>query len=106
MFAPLTLLMNLEQRQWDAGMCRLLRIPQAVLPRIVPSAARIAVTRGVPGLPDGVPIAGIAGDQHAALFGQACFAVGDAKCTYGTGAFLLVNLKRLKSAETTDAKQH
>ncbi len=43
------------------------------------------------GLPDGIPIAGIAGDQQAALFGQACFAPGDAKCTYGTGAFLLMN---------------
>jgi glycerol kinase len=48
-------------------------------------------TRGVPGLPDGIPVAGCAGDQQAALFGQACFAPGDAKCTYGTGAFLLVN---------------
>ena len=47
--------------------------------------------RGVPGLPDGIPIAGIAGDQQAALFGQACFAPGDAKCTYGTGAFILMN---------------
>ncbi len=47
--------------------------------------------RAVPGLPDGIPITGIAGDQHAALFGQACFEQGDAKCTYGTGAFLLVN---------------
>ena len=65
--------------------------PHAVLPVIVPSAARVAVTRGVPGLPDGIPITGMAGDQHAALFGQACFAPGDAKCTYGTGAFLLVN---------------
>jgi glycerol kinase len=45
----------------------------------------------VPGLPDGIPIAGIAGDQQAALFGQACFAVGESKCTYGTGAFLLMN---------------
>jgi glycerol kinase len=83
--------MNLETRCWDATLCRLLRIPEQVLPKIVPSAARVAMTRGVPGLPDGVPIAGIAGDQHAALFGQACFAVGEAKCTYGTGAFLLVN---------------
>jgi glycerol kinase len=89
--ASRTLLMHLEQRAWDADMCRLLRVPQAILPRIVPSAARLAVTRGVPGLPDGVPIAGLAGDQHAALFGQACFDEGDAKCTYGTGAFLLVN---------------
>jgi glycerol kinase len=89
--ASRTLLMNLEGRAWDPAMCRLLRVPEAVLPRIVPSAARIAVTSGVPGLPDGIPIAGLAGDQHAALFGQACFATGDAKCTYGTGAFLLVN---------------
>jgi glycerol kinase len=89
--ASRTLLMNLEERSWDPVMCRLLRVPEAVLPRIVPSAARIAVTSGVPGLPDGIPISGLAGDQHAALFGQACFAAGDAKCTYGTGAFLLVN---------------
>jgi glycerol kinase len=86
-----TLLMNLERRAWDAEMCRLLRVPASLLPRIVPSSARVTVTRGVAGLPDGVPIAGIAGDQHAALFGQACFGLGDAKCTYGTGAFLLVN---------------
>jgi glycerol kinase len=52
----------------------------------------VGTTRGVKGLPDGIPIAGIAGDQHAALFGQGCLAVGDAKCTYGTGAFLLVNV--------------
>jgi glycerol kinase len=62
------------------------------LPRIVPSAAQVATTRGVRGLPDGIPIAGIAGDQHAALFGQGCLRSGDAKCTYGTGAFLLVNV--------------
>ena len=72
-------------------MCELLRVPAAVLPRIVPTAGAIGRTLGVPGLPDGVPIAGIAGDQQAALFGQACFAPGDAKCTYGTGAFVLVN---------------
>ncbi|HEY3496612.1 MAG TPA: glycerol kinase GlpK [Polyangiaceae bacterium] len=89
--ASRTLLMRLAERSWDPELCALLRVPSAVLPRIVPSAARVAVTRGVPGLPDGIPIAGIAGDQHAALFGQACFATGDAKCTYGTGAFLLVN---------------
>jgi glycerol kinase len=48
--------------------------------------------KGFPGLPDGLPITGIAGDQQAALFGQACFAVGDTKCTYGTGAFALTNV--------------
>jgi glycerol kinase len=83
--------MNLATLSWDDAMCELLSVPRAILPRIVPSAAHVAVTRGVPGLPDGIPIAGIAGDQHAALFGQACFEVGDAKCTYGTGAFLVAN---------------
>ncbi len=67
-------------------------MPRAILPRIAGSAEKVAVTRGFPHLPDGVPIAGIAGDQQAALFGQACFGVGDAKCTYGTGAFVLVNI--------------
>ncbi|MCC6215135.1 MAG: glycerol kinase GlpK [Polyangiaceae bacterium] len=89
--ASRTLLMDLGAREWSAPMCGLLRIPAAVLPRIVPSAARIAVTRSFGPLPDGVPIAGIAGDQQAALFGQACFEPGDVKCTYGTGAFVLVN---------------
>jgi len=89
--ASRTLLMDLAQRTWHEELCALFGVPQRVLPEIVPSAARVAVTRNVPGLPDGIPITGIAGDQHAALFGQACFAPGDAKCTYGTGAFLLVN---------------
>ncbi|HKO48930.1 MAG TPA: glycerol kinase GlpK [Polyangiaceae bacterium] len=89
--ASRTLLMDLESRTWSDEMCGLLEIPAGVLPEIVPSAQRVATTRGVPGLPDGIPITGIAGDQHAALFGQACFQPGDAKCTYGTGAFLLLN---------------
>ncbi len=89
--ASRTLLMELASRTWNDELCELLDIPKRVLPEIVPSAARVAQTRGVPGLPDGIPITGIAGDQHAALFGQACFEPGDAKCTYGTGAFLLVN---------------
>src|SRR5690606_18707832 len=66
-------------------------VPAAVLPQIVPSAGVVAKTKSVPGLPDGIPVAGIAGDQHAALFGQGCVHPGDAKCTYGTGAFVLVN---------------
>jgi glycerol kinase len=89
--ASRTLLMNLASRTWDEAMCALLGVPRQLLPEIVASAVRVAVTRDVPGLPDGIPITGIAGDQHAALFGQACFAEGDAKCTYGTGAFLLAN---------------
>jgi glycerol kinase len=90
--ASRTLLMSLATLEWDEAMLRLFQVPRAMLPRIVGSAEKVAVTQGFPHLPDGVPIAGIAGDQQAALFGQACFAVGDAKCTYGTGAFVLVNV--------------
>ena len=90
--ASRTLLMNLKSLQWDSSMLELLRVPRAVLPQIVDSAGRLATTRDFPGLPDGLPVAGIAGDQQAALFGQACFGVGDVKCTYGTGAFVLANI--------------
>lgn len=89
--ASRTLLMDLRKREFSPEMCELFGVPARMLPRIVPSAGVAARTRGVPGLPDGIPISGIAGDQHAALFGQACIGVGDAKCTYGTGAFVLVN---------------
>lgn len=89
--ASRTLLMSLETLDWDDAMLGLFGVPRGVLPRIVDSAAHIAKTKGFPHLPDGTPITGIAGDQQAALFGQACFGVGDAKCTYGTGAFVLVN---------------
>ncbi len=90
--ASRTLLMNLSRVAWDARLCELFRVPESMLPKIVGSAEPVATTRGVGFLPDGIPIAGIAGDQQAALFGQACFAEGDAKCTYGTGAFALVNI--------------
>lgn len=89
--ASRTLLLDLETREFSAEMCELFRVPRAVLPHIVPSVAHFGTTLGVPGLPDGLPITGIAGDQHAALFGQGCVEVGQAKCTYGTGAFVLVN---------------
>jgi glycerol kinase len=90
--ASRTLLMSLASCAWDDELCDLLSVPKSVLPEIVSSAAIVAKTKGFAGLPDGLPIAGIAGDQQAALFGQACFAVGDTKCTYGTGAFALTNI--------------
>jgi glycerol kinase len=90
--ASRTLLMNLARAEWDPELLETFRVPAAVLPRIVGSAEIVGRTRGVGFLPDGIPIAGIAGDQQAALFGQACFAEGDAKCTYGTGAFTLMNI--------------
>ncbi len=89
--ASRTLLMDLKTRNFSSEMCQLFEVPEQVLPRIVASAQVVAHTTGVPELPDGLPISGIAGDQHAALFGQGCVNVGDAKCTYGTGAFVLVN---------------
>jgi len=90
--ASRTLLMNLKTLAWDDRMLELVGVPRGVLPNIVASAGRIATTRGFGPLPDGIPVAGVAGDQQSALFGQTCFATGDAKCTYGTGAFVLVNI--------------
>lgn len=90
--ASRTLLFDIRRGDWDASLLEAVGdIPRAVLPTVLPSAGEFGHTKGVPGLPDGIPITGIAGDQHAALFGQACFAPGMAKCTYGTGAFALVN---------------
>lgn len=89
--ASRTLLMNLETRAWDSEMCGIFGVPHEVLPKIVPSAGKIAETRGFRHLPDGIPISGMAGDQQAALFGQGCHSPGDVKCTYGTGAFVVLN---------------
>jgi glycerol kinase len=89
--ASRTLLLDLHTGHWDTQLAALLDVPLAVLPEVRSSSEVYAHTRGFPGLPDGIPVAGIAGDQQAALFGQACFAPGEAKCTYGTGAFLLLN---------------
>ena len=72
-------------------MLALLRVPKQVLPEVRSCSEVYGKTSGVPGLSDGIPVAGMAGDQQAALFGQACFTPGEAKCTYGTGAFLLMN---------------
>ncbi len=90
--ASRTLLMNLKTMEYDAGMLSLLRIPRGILPKIVGCAEVVAHTKGLGFLPDHLPIAGMAGDQQAALIGQACFEVGEAKCTYGTGAFVLANI--------------
>ncbi len=89
--ASRTSLMNLKTGKWDAQLLDLFEVPRDILPRIAPSSGVLGHTRNVPGLPDGIPIAGVAGDQHAALFGQACFSKGDAKCTFGTGSFILMN---------------
>jgi glycerol kinase len=89
-----TLLMNLRTLAWDPELLALFGVPASVLPEIRSSSEVYGTTRGLKILPDGIPVAGIAGDQQAALFGQACFEPGEVKCTYGTGAFLLQNVGR------------
>ena len=88
--ASRTLCFNIRTLDWDEGLCRRLGVPTSVLPRVLPSAGVFAETAaGV--LPGGIPVTGIAGDQQAALFGQACVEPGTAKNTYGTGCFALLN---------------
>ncbi len=88
--ASRTQLMNLRTLEWDAELLKLFNIPRQILPEIVSSsdAQAYGVARGVL---EGVPICGALGDQQAALFGQACYAPGDVKNTYGTGCFMLLN---------------
>ncbi|MCB9521295.1 MAG: glycerol kinase GlpK [Myxococcales bacterium] len=89
--ASRTMLMNLASAEWDSVMIERLGVEASMLPEIRGNAEVFGTTKGVGFLPDGIPIAGMAGDQQSALFGQACFAPGQAKCTFGTGAFLLMN---------------
>ncbi|MBJ79880.1 MAG: glycerol kinase [Myxococcales bacterium] len=90
--ASRTLMFDIHKRQWDEELCSLLGdIPMGILPEVKSSSEVYGHTQGLDFLPDGIPIAGMAGDQQAALFGQACFTPGMAKCTYGTGAFALMN---------------
>ncbi|MBN2179181.1 MAG: glycerol kinase GlpK [Deltaproteobacteria bacterium] len=89
--ASRTLLMDIESLSWNEDLCSILEVPMNVLPEIKGSTEIFGHTTDVPGIPDGIPICGIAGDQQAALFGQSCFQPGEAKCTYGTGSFLLMN---------------
>ena len=86
-----TLLYNLERRAWDPELLDLFGVPQASLPEIRPSSGIVGAADPAH-LGAEIPIAGIAGDQQAALFGQGCWQPGQAKCTYGTGAFLLMSV--------------
>jgi glycerol kinase len=86
--ASRTMLMNLETLDWDDEILDIMGVPRAMLPEIKSSSMEYAKATGVL---DGIPVAGILGDQQAAVFGQTCFSVGEAKNTYGTGNFLLLN---------------
>ena len=93
--ASRTMLFDIHRLCWDEELCRLLRIPACMLPRPVENSAVYGTVQpGIPGLETlaGVPVCGAAGDQQAALFGQACFHPGEAKNTYGTGCFTLMNV--------------
>lgn len=91
--ASRTLLLNTRTLEWDDGLLELFAIPRAILPRVVPSWSSDALGQTDAGGPLGVelPLLAMVGDQQAALLGQACVTPGSAKCTFGTGAFLLVN---------------
>lgn len=98
--ASRTLLMDIHVGDWDDELLECLRVPRAVLPEIRSSSEVYGETSGIAGL-EGIKIAGIAGDQQAALFGQACYSAGMAKNTYGTGCFMLMN-----TADRAVASQH
>jgi glycerol kinase len=90
--ASRTMLFDIRSLDWSHELCDLLGVPMSALPEVRPSSGRLGVVAcGIEGF-DGVPISGIAGDQQAALFGQACFEPGMTKNTYGTGSFVLMNV--------------
>ena len=91
--ASRTLMLDITRGSWDEELCSALDgIPESLLPEVRSCSEVYGKTKGLSVLPDGIPIAGIAGDQQSSLFGQACLNPGMAKCTYGTGAFALVNI--------------
>lgn len=109
--ASRTQLMSLETFQWDDDLVNFFQIPRKALPKIHDTFGEFGKTKGLSFLPDDIPVCCLFGDQQSALFGQACLNEGDLKCTYGTGAFLLVNTgnKRIASKQgllTTAAFGH
>ncbi|MBC8183548.1 glycerol kinase GlpK [candidate division KSB1 bacterium] len=85
-----TLIYNIKEKKWDDELCEILNIPNFILPEVKKSVDDYGVAESIPAI-KGVPILGVAGDQQAALFGQACFEEGQVKNTYGTGCFILMN---------------
>jgi glycerol kinase len=90
--ASRTMLFDIAARAWSPELCDLLGVPIGALPDVRPSSGRFGLTGSGSGVPAGIPVSGVAGDQQAALFGQACFQPGMAKNTYGTGSFVLLNV--------------
>jgi glycerol kinase len=90
--ASRTMLFDIGRTVWSTELCELFGVPIAALPEVRPSSGRLGLTTAGAACGAGIPISGVAGDQQAALFGQACFAPGTAKNTYGTGSFVLMNV--------------
>jgi glycerol kinase len=90
--ASRTMLFDIRTLDWSGELCELFGVPRSSLPEVRPSSGRLGTTAADIGMPAGIPISGIAGDQQAALFGQACFEPGTTKNTYGTGSFVLMNV--------------
>ena len=88
--ASRTMLYNIHEACWDEELLELFDVPASMMPQVRPSSGSFGET-SYPGVPAGVPICGVAGDQQSSLFGQCCFAPGQAKNTYGTGCFLLMH---------------
>lgn len=94
--ASRTLVYNIMDKKWDQELLDILNIPSNILPEVQASASNFGTTKGVHGLPDGIMIGGIAGDQQAAMIGQNCVFEGTSKNTYGTGSFMLTNIGQKK----------
>jgi len=90
--ASRTLIFNIHERKWDTELCDILKIPQQILPTAQVSSSLFGKTKGLKALPDGVPVYSLIGDQQSALYGQLCHNPGEAKNTYGTGCFVVMNL--------------
>ena len=90
--ASRTMLYDIREHVWSEELCALLGVPMEALPEVRPSSGRFGLTSERCGVPAGIPVSGIAGDQQAALFGHGCFAPGASKNTYGTGSFVLMNV--------------
>ena len=90
--ASRTMLLDIRTLAWSDELCDLFGVPTSALPEVLPSSGRFGTTVAEGGIPAGIPVSGMAGDQQAALFGQACFSPGATKNTYGTGSFVLMNV--------------
>lgn len=89
--ASRTMLLDLKKLDWDSKLLKIFGLKKEFLPQVQPSGSHFGVTSGVTGLPDGIPITGVIGDQQAALFGQLATKAGQSKVTFGTGSFILTN---------------